>query len=113
MKKWFLVVALAVSLSAFGCASTFLVSKNGKGYFFGSGTNAIYKMLCESGDLKKILTDTQLPGQMKDDLFRYNCSAEMSKEKVKQLFTAMVPEQRKDLRNAFKNNGYDINYLPC
>ncbi len=112
MKKYFLVI-VAAAIIAGGCSSTFLVSKDGKGYFFGSKSEAIYRMLCESGDLSKVLADVNLPKEMKDDLYRYNCSSERSGEKVKQIFASMNHDQRKDLRAAFKNNGYDINYLPC
>ena len=111
-KWWGLGIAIVVLASA-ACSSTFLVSKDGKGYFLGSKTNEIYKMLCESGDLKKVLSDTRLDEGLKDDLYKYNCSPERSKEKVKQIYTSMTPEQRKDLRTAFTKNGYDINYMPC
>lgn len=112
MKKHFLAV-LAATVITGGCSSTFLVSKDGKGYFFGSRSEAIYKMLCESGDLAKVLKETGLPKEMKEALYRYNCTAERSGEKVKEIYAAMTHDQRKDLRNAFKGNGYDINYLPC
>jgi hypothetical protein len=115
MKKEWLVgfaVLLAVTLGA--CASsTFIASKDGKGYYIGSGSNAAYRMFCESGDLQKILTGTQLPPETKDELYRSNCGPERSKERVKQVYASITPAQRKDLRLAFRNNGYDINYLPC
>jgi len=95
------------------CSSTFVVSKDGKGYFLGSKTNDFYKMLCESGDLKRVLADTHLEQGLKDDLYKYNCSSERSGDKVKQIYTSMTSEQRKDLRKAFAKNGYDINYMPC
>jgi hypothetical protein len=109
-----LAAALAVlALVGSACTSTFLVSKNGRGYFLGSGSSSVYAMLCESGDLKKVLADTQLPQALQDDLYTYNCSPERSGKRVRDLYAAMSPEQRKDLRLAFKHNGYDINYLPC
>jgi hypothetical protein len=96
-----------------GCSSTFLVSKDGKGYFFGSKSDAIYRMLCDSGDLRKILKDaTKIKEDTKDAIYQANC-VNRSGEKVKEIYAAMTPEERKDLRNAFKLNGYDINYMPC
>lgn len=96
-----------------GCSSTFLISKDGKGYFFGSKSDAIYKMLCDSGDLRKILKDaTKISEATKEQIYQSNC-INRSGEKVKEIYAAMTPEERKDLRNAFKLNGYDINYLPC
>jgi hypothetical protein len=29
------------------------------------------------------------------------------------LYSDLTPEQRKDLRLAFRKQGYDINYYPC
>jgi hypothetical protein len=52
-------------------------------------------------------------GGMKDRLYRYNCGTDRSSSKVKQLHASLTPEQRKELRTSFKNNGYDINYIPC
>jgi len=113
MNKYLLMAVASVAVTATACTSTFLVSKGGKGYFWGSDSGAIYRMLCDSGDLKKILSDTRFSETMKNDLYRYNCSPDRSGDKVKQIYASMTPEQRKELRNAFKNNGYDINYLPC
>ncbi len=114
MKKEWLVgfaVILAVTLGA--CASTFVATKDGKGYYLGSSSNAAYKLFCESGDLQKVLAATQLSSETKDKLYSSNCGPERSKERVKQIYASITPAQRKDLRLAFRNNGYDINYLPC
>lgn len=113
MKKVFLsgIVVLALFIGA--CTNTFLVSKDGKGYFVGSKSKTFHRMLCDTGDLKKILADTALPGEMRADLYKYNCTAEKSGEKVREMYVAMKPVQRKDLRTAFRRNGYDINYMPC
>lgn len=116
MNKLFPALIAAILLLA-GCSSTFLVSKDGKGYFWGNNSKAIYRMLCESGDLIKILEATKFIQTMKDDIYKYNCSTEhsgeRSGEKVKQIYAALTADQRRALRNAFKSNGYDINYLPC
>jgi hypothetical protein len=112
VKKTLAGMSIAVSLLA-ACSSTLLVSKEGKGYFLGSGSKGMEKMLCESGDLRKVLSDTQLPQPIKEDLYRYNCSPEKSREKIKQIYESMTEDQRRDLRLSFANNGYMINYLPC
>ena len=107
------LLTVCLALLAGACTSTMLVSKHGKGYFLDSGHDAIYKMLCESGDLIKVLADTHLPKDKRDDLYRYSCGAERSGPKVREIFASLDPEQRKDLRLAFVRHGYDINYLPC
>ena len=106
-----LVIALCLTVMA-GCSKTFVVTKDGRGYFFGSSRDELYKMLCESGDLKKILNDTHLPQEIKDSLFKYNCE-ERSGDKVKEIYAGLTPEQRRELRLTFQLHGYDINYLPC
>ena len=107
------VAIAALALVGSACTSTFLMSRNGHGYFLGSASSSVYAMLCESGDLKKVLADTKLSPAMQGDLYTYNCSPERSGKMVREIYAAMSPEQRKDLRLAFKHNGYDINYLPC
>ena len=95
------------------CTSTFLAGKDGKGYFLGSTSDAAYQRFCASGDLLSVLADTLLPQEIRDKLFRATCSEERSRAAVKELYGQMTPEQRKDLRTAFKRQGYDINYIPC
>ena len=105
---------LLAALFTGGCTDTFVVTKDGKSYFFGSKREGFQKMLCDSGDLKTILADTQLPSNIKDNLYKFNCAvAEQSKEKVKTIYISMTPEQRRDLRLTFQKHGYDINYMAC
>jgi hypothetical protein len=112
MKKWLMIIAGMAAFAA-GCSSTFLMVKNGSGYMLGSESKEVYHMLCESGDLQKILAEAELRQQEKDDLYKYNCSPERSRDKVKQVFASMVPAERKALRLAFKSNGYEINAMHC
>ena len=109
--RTFIVITLLLLLAA-GCTSNFLITKDGKSYFFGSRDDAIYKMLCESGDLKMILAGTKLPDNTKADLYKYNCTAP-SKDKLKEVVSSMTPEQRRDLRLTFQVHGYDINRINC
>ncbi len=113
MKTWFFISIAVTAFFASACSDTFLVYKEGQGYFMGSNSKAVYDKLCVSGDFEKILASSQLSSEMKDALYKYNCSAERSGDKVKQLFASMTPEQRKDIKSAFRSNGYAINYLPC
>jgi hypothetical protein len=59
--------------------------------------------------MDKLLAASNLNKEMKDSLYKYSCSEERSGEKVKQLYASMTVEQRRDIRNAFRINGYDIN----
>jgi hypothetical protein len=111
MKIRFFISIAALALITSACTSTFLVSKNGRAYFLGSNVNTKYAMLCETGDLGKVLSDTHLSLEMKDTIFKYNCSAERSGEKVNQLYASMTFEQRKDMKSAFRKNGFTINIM--
>jgi len=115
MKKFCIVAATVLPLLFLGaCASTFVASKDGKGYYLGNNSTAAYQLFCESGDLKKILEDTtKLDQELKNALYEDNCGSGRSHDKVKQDYAGMSPEQRKDLRLAFKRNGYDINIMRC
>jgi hypothetical protein len=113
MHKLFFSAIVIAALLTVSCTSTFRVSKNGKGYFLGSNAKDLYKWLCESRDLEKILSETRLRQEKKGDLYKYNCSGKKSTLKVKEIYASMTPEERKDLRTAFKENGYDINAMTC
>jgi hypothetical protein len=113
-KTLFIILGMLILLA--GCASnTFVVTKDGKSYFFGSKQEGFYKLLCETGDLQKILADTHLAQGAKDNLYKYNCveRSKDSKEKVRETYVALTPEQRRELRLTFQLHGYDINYMEC
>jgi hypothetical protein len=113
-KRMLLTAALIALLALQACASTFVASKGGKGYYVGSSSNAAYRMFCESGDMQRILDATTTIGQdKKDDLYGSNCGPDRSNERVRKVFASMTTEQRRDLRQAFKKNGYDINAMRC
>ena len=115
MRILLFVSIVAMVFVASACTDTFLVYKDreGHGYFVGSNSKAKYDMLCASGDLERVLLDTHLNTELKDSLYQYSCSASRSGEKVKQIYASMTVEQRKDIKHAFRKNGYWINYLPC
>ena len=106
-------IGMLLSIAApWGCSDTFLVTKDGKSYFFGGKRDELSMLLCDSGDLGKILNDTRLTQEIKDGLYKYNC-AQRSGEKVKEIYASLTAEQRRELRFSFQHHGYDINYLAC
>ncbi len=111
--KLFLIVLILGAFLAASCSSTFRICKDGKGYFLGSSSKDLNRWLCEAGDLARILSEARLSAEKKEDLYKYNCSPVQSVAKVKQVYAAMTPEERKSLRIAFKKNGYDINAMTC
>ena len=113
MKSCFFISIAGMAIILSACTDTFLVGKGRTGYFFGASNNAKYSMLCESGDLQQVLSDSHLSQERKDTIYKYNCSAERSGAKVKQLYASMTVEERKDIKNAFRKNGYEINHILC
>lgn len=114
MRIWLLLGIAGMILITGACTPMFLISKEGsekRGRFLGSKT--AYEMLCASGDLLKVLESTHFSQEMKESFYLYNCSAERSSDKLKQLYASMTSEQRKDIRTAFKKNGYLINSGNC
>ncbi len=89
------------------CASTLRVSKQGQAFTLGSN-GAGHTMLCESGDLQRVLRGTTLTPELKHALTQCLCSRERSPEKAEHLYSSMTDEQQKDLRQAFKRYGYDL-----
>lgn len=114
MKKWFLTGIAGMLLFTAACTPAFMVGKGEKrGVFLVSNSQAKYDMLCASGDLEKVLGATHLSREMKDTFHHYNCSNERSSDKIRELFSAMTLEQRKDIKIAFKEMGYSINGGDC
>jgi hypothetical protein len=109
-----MLTGLLTILFLAGCATTtFIVSKDGRAYYLGTKSNAMYAMLCKSGDLEHLLAEISVPDDLKKDFYRYNCSEERSKEKVASLYTFFTPAEKEELKSAFRRHGYDINYVPC
>ncbi len=109
MKKKLLIGIAGMVLVASACAPMFMVGKDGTAGFLGSSAKPMYEMLCTSGDMEKVVASTHLDKEMKDQLYQYTCSKDRSRDKLKKLYASMTSEQRKDLRTAFKKNGYSIN----
>ena len=95
------LLLLAIAAASACTSSTFLVSKDGKAYYWGKDSKDAYKMFCETGELRKIIADTVLPDAMKEDLYQYNCGAGRSNDKARQLYASMTSAQRKELRISF------------
>lgn len=111
MKK---IVSIITGLFLFyGCASTFLVYKDGKAQYFGSNRKEVQELLCKNNDLRKVLESAStIDENTREFLYKYTC-VELNGDEVKRIYAELNPEQRKDLRLAFRKQGYEINYYPC
>lgn len=103
-----MLVLFSASLICIGCAKTFLLSKDCKTYYFGDANETLYKMLCPSGDLQKVLTDSGLPEDTRASLYEAKCT-DRSREKLDRIYASMSRDQQKALKSAFRKHGYEIN----
>ena len=114
MKTGLFMAIAGMVLVTGACAPMFLVGKGeGRGVFLGRDSKKVYDMMCTSGELNKVLASTHFNKEMKDAFYKYNCSEERSDKKLKKLYASMTREERKDIKNAFKVNGYSVNGGSC
>jgi len=105
------ILAFLAALTA-GCGNAnFLVYKDAKHFYLTSNGEALKKVLCESGDINRILSDSRLPEAMQKDLHEGICSSNKVKERLLAILEDMTPEQRSALKLAFQTNGYEINTI--
>ncbi|KAA0895393.1 hypothetical protein [Oryzomonas rubra] len=105
------IFAVLTTLTA-GCGSSnFLVYKDAKHFYVTSNGATLKKVLCESGDINRILTDSRLPEATQKDLYEGICSSNKVKERLLATLEDMTPEQRSALKLAFQANGYQINTI--
>ena len=116
MKKWLLIAIAGMVLVTGACAPMFMIGREGsdkRGVFLGSKSKAMYDLMCASGELERVLAATHLNTEMKEALYKNNCSAEGSVKELKKIYSSMTRAQRKDLKTAFKKYGYSINGGTC
>jgi len=105
-------IALALFLGGCGPA-TFILNKDGVAAYFGRENGFLHTLLCDRGDLKQVLSETSIPANIQNDLYRYNCTAERSADKIISLYLYLSPEEKLELKHAFTKHDYRINYMSC
>ena len=107
-----LAVMLSASMALYGCnSSNFLVYKDARHFYVTSKSDALRKMLCESGDLARITRDAALTEELQKELYDSICTSAKVKERVLAALEGMTKEQRKSLKLAFQLNGYEVNTI--
>lgn len=105
-------VLLAIMLVTGGCSSSnFLVYKDAKHFYVTSKGNELKQVLCDSGDMDKIVVDSKLPEAMQKELKDGICASNKNRERLMASLDAMTKEQRTAFKDAFRANGYDINVV--
>ena len=110
MLKYAAIVALTMLVG--GCNSNnFLIYKDAKHFYVTSTGPELKRVLCDSGDMDKIVSDSKLPDAMQKDLKDGICTSNKVKERLMASLDGMTKEQRAALKGAFRSNGYDINVV--
>lgn len=107
-----LITLAAIPLLLAGCASTFLISKDCKTNFFGKNDRDLNAMLCDQGDLRRVLASAALPRETADRLFRARC-VDHSERQVGEIYKSLDRGRQRELKYAFRLNGYEVNYKPA
>ena len=103
---------MAVALLAGGCSShNFLVYKDGRHFFVTSTRPELKRVLCDSGDMDRIVRDSKLPALLQKELKDGVCATNKVRERLMATLDGMTRDQRTALKDAFRQNGYDINNI--
>lgn len=103
---------MVAALLMAGCSSNnFLVYKDAKHFYVTSGGPELKRVLCDSGDMDRITRDSKLPDALQKELKNGICDSNKVKESLMASLDGMTKEQRAALKDAFRNNGYDINVV--
>jgi hypothetical protein len=105
--------AILLSCTAMaGCGGpNFMVYKNSKHFYVTSNGQSLRTVLCDSGDMDRIARDSNLPEKLQQEIKGEICASKKVKERLLATLEGMSPEQRKDLKMAFRKNDYDINVV--
>ncbi|MBI5141776.1 MAG: hypothetical protein HZA20_06235 [Nitrospirae bacterium] len=112
MNRLLLASAFMVMLASCG-PSTFIVSRDSSSYYFGSESQSLKRMICDTGDLERVLRDAEIPEHLKSDFNEYVCTEKRSREKVIALYAFLSPEEKRSLKRAFSMRGYMVNHVAC
>jgi hypothetical protein len=115
MKVALVTCLLAAAMLVSGCnTANFLVYKDAKHFYMTSKGDSLRTVLCDSGDLVKVVKDAALPEKTQHDLVNSICSAtaaDKKREQVLAVLESMTKEQRTALKEAFVLNGYQVNTI--
>lgn len=102
------LLACACLLTA-ACSSNFLVYKQGRHFYVTSTGQELKSVLCDSGDLKRILAESKLDLPLQSKLDESICGTGKVRERVLTVLEEMSREERSTLKSSFQAHGYDIN----
>ncbi|WP_224981596.1 hypothetical protein [Geomonas agri] len=104
----FIITVLALVVS--GCGSNnFLVYKDGSNFFITRDCEARQRLLCDSGDIGRIVARPALPQSLQNRIKEAICAPGVTKADMHEILAEMTEEQLSSLKQSFRDNGYEIN----
>ncbi|MBJ6749418.1 hypothetical protein [Geomonas anaerohicana] len=104
------IVITVLALTVAGCSSNnFLVYKDGSNFFITRNCEARQHLLCDSGDIGRIVAGAALPQSLQDRIKEAICAPGVMKADMHKILAEMTEEQRSSLKQSFRDNGYEIN----
>ena len=103
-------VVLLFVLLAGGCAGrNFVLYKDGNSFYLTSDCARRKQVLCDSGDFDRVVADSKLTAQVREELKTGVCGAGGGREAVLALLGRMSGAEYSAFLDAFRRNGYEIN----
>ncbi len=104
------IVITALALMVGGCGSNnFLVYKDGSNFYVTSNCAARQRLLCDSGDIGRIVAGAALPRSLQDRIREAICATGVTKADLREILAGLTDEQLSSLKQSFRANGYEIN----
>ena len=104
-----MILLASACLFMAACSSNFLVYKQGRHFYVTSTGQELKTILCDSGDLKRILVESKLEQPLQNKLDESICGTGKVRERVLAVLEDMSREERSSLKTSFQAHGYDIN----
>lgn len=93
-----------------GCASNnFLVYKDGSNFYVTNNCAARQLLLCDSGDIGRIVAGSALPPSLQEKIKEAICMPGATRADLHEILNDMTDAQLAALKQAFRANGYEIN----
>lgn len=101
---------MVVALMAGGCHSNnFMVYKDGSNFYITNNCPELKQILCNSGDIDRIMNDSNLPSSLQVELKDGICASGKATKHIGATLEGMTNGQISALKDAFRKNGYEIN----
>jgi hypothetical protein len=86
-----------------------MLYKDGNNFFITRECAARHQLLCDSGDIDRVVAGSGLPAPLQLQIKDAICSTDTAKNDMQDILKELSDEQLSSLKNAFGRSGYEIN----